>query len=399
MGYPNLNTITKKSHWPLYGLLIVQLLNGITLMPSGNFISIYLNEVMAYPVRQVAQVIALGQISGMLASLVGGGMSDRWGHKRVLVLGVGAIALSSFVYIFRVPWLVAVFWGIGGAGLGFSTLSSQSYLTWAASAGALGLFSALYNWGYTIGGAIGNPLAAVILNRSNFYFFGVTLAGMGLLATLTASFLPHKRPPKDVQPFVRGLGGYKLLLHRQFIILGLLRFLPTCYYGVMTLLPLLIKQQGGSNTAVAWYAAGSAVLASLTQLLAGRVSDHWGVRFPTVVAFITILVAIAGTIITAQSVWGLYIFGALGVSAAWALSTLLPGLVRVAATPEIHGRVFGTLHLLWTFAMILGTLLGGALLEVDMRLPFMIVGLFNILALALTWPFFQLKSSSPQTVS
>ena len=65
----------KKSHWPLYGLLIVQLLTGITLMPTGNFISIYLNEVMAYPVRQVAQVIAWGQVVGMFASLVGGSLS------------------------------------------------------------------------------------------------------------------------------------------------------------------------------------------------------------------------------------------------------------------------------------------------------------------------------------
>jgi MFS family permease len=177
----------------------------------------------------------------------------------------------------------------------------------------------------------------------------------------------------------------------------MLRFLPTCYYGVMTLFPLLIKRQGGDNTAVAWYAAVSAILASLTQLIAGRVSDRWGVRLPTVMAFITILLAIGGTIITAQSVWGLYIFGILGISAAWALSTLLPSLVRVAAEPEIHGRVFGMLHLLWTSAMIFGTLLGGSLLEIDMRLPFMIVGVLNLIALTMTVLFFRMKELRPQT--
>ena len=51
-----------KGRWPIYGLLIVQLLIGITLMPTGNFISIYLSEVMRYPVRQVAQVIAWGRL-------------------------------------------------------------------------------------------------------------------------------------------------------------------------------------------------------------------------------------------------------------------------------------------------------------------------------------------------
>jgi MFS family permease len=86
-----------------------------------------------------------------------------------------------------------------------------------------------------------------------------------------------------------------------------------------------------------------------------------------------------------------------GVSAAWALSTLLPGLVSVAAEPHIRGRVFGMLFLLWTTGMILGTLLGGALLEVELRLPFLIVGLLNVLALALTVPFFRM--TNPQSTA
>jgi MFS family permease len=92
----------------------------------------------------------------------------------------------------------------------------------------------------------------------------------------------------------------------------------------------------------------------------------------------------------------LYLFGAVGVSAAWALSTLLPGLVTMAAEPQIRGRVFGMLFLLWTTGMILGTLLGGALLDVDLRLPFLVVGLLNILALSLTVPFFRMNPPQPQ---
>jgi MFS family permease len=378
----------QKNKMPLFGLLIVQLLNGITLMPKSNFFSIYLNEVMAYPLPQVAQVIVLGQIVGMLASLVGGSLSDRCGHKKVLILGTAAMAFSSLLFVFRIPWLIIVFWGLGSVGLGLATLSSQGYLTLAASVGTLGLFSALYNWGYTVGGAVGSPVAALILDQGNFYLLGLAMAGLGLFTTLIPFFLPQVHPPTPSQGKASGFSSYKIFLRRRIFLLGLLRFLPTCYYGVMTLLPLLIKQQGGNNTTVAWYATGSSIIASLSQLLAGKVSDRWGVRLPTVAAFTVILIAIGGTIITAQSVWGLYIFGALGVSAAWALSTLLPSLVTVAAEPEIHGRVFGILHLLWTLAMILGTLLGGTLLEIDLRLPFIVVGILNGIALILTVPFF-----------
>ena len=387
---------TKRILWPLLGLLIVQLFSGIVLIPLRNFIGIYLHEVMTYPVHQVAQVIALGQVVGMLASLVGGSMSDQWGHKWVLALGVGGMAVSSLLYVFRAPWLVVVLWGLGSAGMGFAALSSQGYLTLAASSSALGLSSALYNWGYTIGGAAGTPLAAALLGQDNFYALGMALAGLGVFTALIASFLPHLHPPSDPRETTSVPNGYiALLRHRRIFILGMLRFLPTCYYGVMTLLPLLIKQQGGNNRAVAWYVAGSSIFASLAQLFAGRAADLWGVRLPTVIAFSSIMVAIGGTIITAQAVWGLYLFGALGIGAAWALSTLLPGLVTTAAVPEIHGRVFGLLHVLWTFAIILGTLLGGALLEIDVRLPFVVVGVLNGIALLLTVPFFRMGAVWP----
>lgn len=390
---------TKRILWPLLGLLIVQLLSGIVLIPLRNFIGIYLHEVMTYPVRQVAQVIALGQVVGMFASLVGGRMSDQWGHKWVLVLGVGGMAVSSLLYVFRAPWLVVVLWGLGSAGMGFAALSSQGYLTLVASASTLGLSSALYNWGYTIGGAVGTPLAAAILGQDNFYALGVALAGLGLCTALIAGFLPHMHSssgPREPTPVPKSY--IALLRQRRIFILGLLRFLPTCYYGVMTLLPLLIKQQGGNNRAVAWYVAGSSIFASFAQLFAGRAADLWGVRLPTVSAFGVIMVAIGGTIITAQVVWGLYIFGTLGVGAAWALSTLLPGLVTTTAVPEIHGRVFGMLHVLWTVAMMLGTLLGGTLLEIDVRLPFMVVGGLNSIALILTVPFFRMGAVRPHAV-
>jgi len=390
---------TKKNLWPLILLLTVQLLGGIMLMPSWNFFGIYLNETIEYSVSQVAQVMAGGRVVGMIASLVGGGLSDRLGHKWLLALGMGGIALSSLLYVFRVPWLVAVLWSVGCAGRGFSTLSSQGYLTLAASAGALGVFSALYNWGYTIGGAIGNPLAAVILGDDNFYALGLALTGLGILTILVAVFLPHlqvRAHQGKSAPTSRGYG--ELLQRPRIVVLGVLRLLPTCYYGVTTLLPLLIKQQGGSNASVAWYAAISSVFASLTQLLAGRVADRKGVRLPTQIAFGVILTAIVGTIFTARSVWGLYIFGTLGVGAAWALSTLLPGMVTFAAEPEIRGRVFGLLYLLWSGAMILGTLLGGELLEIDVRLPFLIVGVLNVIALALTGLFFRMKEPQPSAI-
>lgn len=386
-----------RKHLPLVGLLVVQLLMGIMLAPRTNFFGIYLNEVVSFPVREVAQALALGQIIGIFSSLIGGSLGDRWGHKWVLFAGMMALAISNLLYTTQLSWLVLLLWGIGLVGMGFTTVAGQGYLTMAAGAGTLGLASALYNWGYTAGGAVGTPLSTLILGENNFFVLGLVLAGFTLLPAVIAAFLPHLRANPTSPSAGSGSRGYGMFLRRRILLLSLLRFLPTCYYGITTLFPLLIKQQSDSNAAVAWFVTVSSIFASLTQLAAGRFADRYGVRLPTQIAFGTILVAIVGTILTAQSIWGFYIFGTLGIGAAWALSTLLPGMVITAAEPEIHGRVFGGLHMVWTVAMMLGTLIGGELLEIDIRLPFVVVGVLNIAALFLTVPFFRTHDPQPTT--
>lgn len=379
----------KRQYIPLYGLLLVQLLMGMMLGPRSNFFQIYLNEAVAYPVWQVSQVLALGQVVTMLSSILAGSLGDRWGHKWVLALGMLALVLSNLLFNVEIPGAVIVLWCVGSFGMALTTIGGQGYLTMASSVGVLGLASALYNWGYTAGGAIGTPLATVVLGENNYVLLGLTLAGFTLLPVIVASLLPQLQP-SEARKRKRGNNvGYSIFLRKRIFILALLRFLPTCYYGITSLFPILIKQQTGDNNAVAWFATVYLISASLAQLVAGRASDRYGVRMPTRISFGAILVAIAGTILTVPSIWGMYIFGTLGISAAWALSTLLPGLVMTAAEPEIHGRVFGGLHMTWTIAMMLGTLLGGALLDIDIRLPFVIVGVLNVIAFMLTVPFFR----------
>lgn len=381
--------LLQRKHLPLLGLLLVQILMGIMLAPRVNFFQIYLNEVIAFPIREVSQVLAAGQFVTMISAILAGSLGDRWGHKWVLFLGMVALGVSNLLFEVQIPWQVILLWGVGSFGMAMIAVGGQGYLTMAAGAGVLGVASALYNWGFTAGGAVGTPVSTLVLGEDNYGLLGLVLAGFTLLPALIASVLPQLQP-KETRKRKRGKGtNYDVFLRKQIFTLALLRFLPTCYYGITSLFPILIKQQSGDNNAVAWFVTVFSISASLAQLVAGRVSDRYGVRLPTQISFAMILVAIVGTILTVPSIWGLYIFGTLGISAAWALSTLLPGMVTLAAEPEIHGRVFGGLHMGWTIAMMLGTLLAGELLAVDMRLPFMVVGVLNVFAFALTFPFFR----------
>ena len=382
------------TYWPVVLLLFAQLLAGVIISPMRSFFPIYATEQLAYTAAAAASIVAVGQFVGMITSLIGGTVSDSIGHKWALAWGLAASAVGSAFYLTRAPWLVTALWIVGVIGLTFITLGGQSYLNAAVGKANLGVLSALYNWGFTLGGALSSPSAGWLLDLHGFGALGWALVGLSLAGAVTAGLLPrqpHATTGTQGAP-LRALTSYGDIVRRPIIlVLGMLRFLPTCYYGMaMVLLPLLVKMHSGSNTVVALFTTIMLVVASLAQIVAGRAADRLGRRAPTLFTYSILIVATIGATFFSDTLWGIYVFGILGVSAAWALSTLMPTLVADAAPVEEHGRVFGFLHLLWNGGMIVGSLIGGALVEIAVGLPFAVTTVFNVAALVLAVLFFRL---------
>jgi MFS family permease len=388
--------------WPIVFFLLVMLLSGIIISPQRSFFPIYVEEQLGLPAVLVSIFVSLGLVWGMIASVFGGALSDTVGHKGTLVLGLLGITLANLAYLSGVPWLVLAFWVLGGLGLGFHTLGGMGYLIDAANPRRLGLLSALYNWGYTLGGSLSSPPAGFILDHQGFGVFGLVLlaiSGATVLGAMVSLPRHRRRDGEQTHSIGATLLGYRQVVRRpSMVLLGLMRFLPTCYYGMIVVLnPLLINRLAGTKTAVALYVTISQVVATLAQIVVGRASDRWGSRRPTLAMFGLLLVAIAGQGLFATQLWSYYTFGVLGIAAAWSLATLLPVLVSESAAVEERGRVLGTLSVLWNLAMIGGSMLGGALMDVALGLPFAIVGLLNVAAIVLSVSFFRLVDAQGET--
>ena len=89
-----------------------------------------------------------------------------------------------------------------------------------------------------------------------------------------------------------------------------------------------------------------------------------------------------------NTVWGLFIFGVLGVAAAWSLSTLMYVWVADGVPKAEHASSFGLLHAVWSLSMITGSLLGGTLVRTFPGLPFLIAGLLNVGSLFLALAYY-----------
>jgi MFS family permease len=377
---------------PILVLLLLQLMGGMMLSPQRTFFPVYVKE-LGYPALLISTLATVRQAMGLLASLVGGSLSDLLGRKWTLLLGQIGFLASALIFVSPLPGPIAVLWALGGLGMGLHTLGGQSYLMDNAHPAYLGLLTAFYNWGYTLGGTLSSPVAGFLLDRWDYRVFGGALAILAL-GTIAANLTALPRSPvqgaRPAAPWKKLFGYGDIAARAPVVLLVILRFLPTVYWGMaLLLIPLLLDAAQASKTTIALYATVSQVIASLAQIVAGRAVDRFGCRWPTAVTFSVLVASALGTGVWSGRLWGIVTFGTLGAAAAWSLSTLLPSWAAQVAEPRERGRVLGWVHLWWNLAMIVGSMLGGSLFERWSGLPFLLAGALNVLAIAVAFAFFR----------
>ncbi len=370
---------------PIAPFLVIRLLSGMVLSPRTTFFPIYMEEV-GYTAVVIAGLTAIQRLTGLVVALLGGVLSDRITRKRTILLGQIGLVFGCMVFLTPRLALIGAFWVLAGAGMGFATLGGQSYLIDVAPKERLGLLTAFFYWGVTIGGAVANPPAGVLLQNWTYEGFGLVMtAAAVVLVAVTVLFLP----PSGVEPARKGVSwrgffGYgELVSRRAMRMLAALRFLPTYYYGMGSIfVPLMLNATGASKVTIALYAGIMMVASSLSQAAVGRWADAGGRRTPTLVSHSVLAMCIFGVAAFPTNVAALFVFGSLGNAAAWALSTLFPSLVAEVTDPQERGRALGFVHLFWNAAMILGPAIGGFFFEGGVSFPFFFFGGLKVLSVA-----------------
>lgn len=378
---------------PAVLLILVQIARGMRDMPQSTFFLIYLQERLNLPPVTISSIVAGAQVMGMVTALLGGAITARLGSKWVLAGGLMLAGLNSLVFQSTSLGLVVSLWLVGGAGLALVTVGSASYLTRISAGGALGMLAAFYALSMTIGGAIGNPLAALLIEQYGFPAFSWAAIALSFVTILVVSlWMRNYRDEVSAPGSIRSLWLEMLSTARQRnvrLLVGL-RCLPTFFYGMLTvLIPLLLNSLTGSKALVAAYGTTNLVVASIAQLLVGRAADRWRARRPTLAAYTAIILSGLGLAAAHGNVVGLFVFGVLGIAAAWSLSTLMYVWVNDGIQKAEHPATFGLLHAVWSLSMIGGSVLGGWFIASMPGLPFLVAGLLNIGSFCLTLAYYK----------
>ena len=370
----------------LVSLLCISFLASFVSSPVYALLPVYVEAGLSRSPLFSAGLRALFFSLGGLFAVPAGSLCSSIGVKRVLLLGVLGPLIASAIFLSSDTILLTGLCVALGMTFGFSSTGGQSYLLGSASAAVMGTASAGYFLSSTFGTATGNLIAGPIADSLGYESLGM----VGLLASVSVIFLaivilPGIPRSEDAAPADAGQRvSYRQLLRRREVRLLLaIRYLPTSYWGAVTLLvPLLIYRLSGTNTAVTTYSAISLTCACAAQFLTGRLCDRIGRWRPVLVAASLVTVSAVGLALTASTLTGLYTFGILASVSAWSLSTTMPGILQLTAKEGEKGRVVGIAHVAWSAGMLSGNLGAGKLVEWGPGLPFGIAVVLCLGALA-----------------
>jgi len=358
-------------------LCLISFLNGVFTAPFVSLFPVYVEADLGEIPLFTAYLRSLTLILGGIFALVGGRLCELFGLKTTLLIGMAGSVVTGFVFQASSFWvLTGLLVGMGMAAGPWSA-AGQSYLIASAGARRLGLGGALYFLSMTMGHSLGSLATGSVKDSWSFQQLGAAMVGAtATVFVLGLILLPSgaRARPSAGRAGLALWSSYWPLLHRRRVrLLVLLRLSITGFWGMASLLlPLLVFRVSGSPSTAAYYGGVSLAVASACQLLTGTLRDRCGRFWPLMVSGAGIAVSALCVGVFAHSLPGLFVFGTALTGTAWAVSTVIPGLIDEVAGPEEKSRVVGLLHMIWSAAMVSGSLAGGYLVELDPRLPFFI---------------------------
>ena len=359
--------------------------------PYQSLLPVYVEADLARQPLFTAYLRSVALLLGGAFAIVGGRLADLLGLKTTALLGMAGGILTGVIFHSSHVGVLTALVFVAGAASGLWSTAGQGYLIASAGPSRLGLGGALYFLSGTAGNSVGSLCAGLVKESWSFPQLGtaMSLIMAGVVVT-GAVLLPSTRTPGVVDAPRQRLAlwaSYRPLLSRRSVhLLVGMRFAITSFWGMATLvLPLLIFRVSGSVATAAYYGAVSLAAAAACQLLIGLARDHYGRTAPLVVSSLGIVVSAACLAFSSESVQGLFVFGTTLTATAWAVSTLVPALIDEVAAADEKNRLVGLGHMVWSGAMVAGSLVGGFLVELDSQLPFVLGTVNASIGTACVW--------------
>jgi len=318
--------------------------------------------------------LAAAQFMGVLAFvLVSGYLSDRYGHRRVILVGVAVF--TAFTWLigtaanFQEAFAYRLLSGFGEGLFWPAAMSAVANYFGRNKGLALGVFYA----GFDLGGAAGNTIGSITFTLTSDWrtaFYVAPLVGIPVLAGVFASKRTFSEAMTKTGTLSIGKDALSLLRRRRISTILAFAFLATwASVWQVAYLPFYYRSVFGTSVAQSGLTAAAVLLAGMVgKMVFGRVSDSVR-RGRLIMCLSAVVVALYGVFFATADL-GVAIVTA--VSAGFFSSAIFP-VMQALASDTSGGRTGTALGLTTTFqsaAAVIGVLLPGALLPFGVRWAF-----------------------------
>lgn len=178
--------------WIVVGTLFIDAIGSTLLFP---FFALYITQKFGVGMTQAGVLLGMSSLFGLIGSMIGGALTDRFGRRKLILFGLVFSGLSSlsfgFAWDIRILYLLVVIVGL------LSRVASPAYdamladiVPEAKRQEAFGITRVAFNYAWILGTALGGFIAA----RSFLALFVIDAVLSIILAIILFRYLPETRP-------------------------------------------------------------------------------------------------------------------------------------------------------------------------------------------------------------
>lgn len=361
----------------------------------------YLNH-LHMSTGQIGTAMAAYSASALLLGVPCGRLCDRWGYRRVLILGLGGLLPTIILFFFALsPWSLATARLVQGAAATATWTAALALAAVAVPPSQRGSTMGTIMTASGLGVILGPVWGGIVYHYGSYRAVFASVLPPLLLAFIWLILEPglrrlEKNPlsPANQRSF---LPLPVILANRQILIGLLVTIVGSACYGMLEpLIPsYLTRQFGLQEKEIGFIFGAMSLLYTLGAPLYGRVGEMLGEERVILAGNVAVIITLSGLICAPALLPCILFFCAYGPAAGFMHTPVLSYTARALEedSSSSYGLAYGLLNTAYSIGFFAGPIIGGWL---DVRFDFKIAVSFFILLLvalaisvkiiAFSWP-------------